>query len=240
MSVKGNSALAASERPAESRVDDALGPGADLRFRALVGEEAWARLPDSVCRRFSKHIEPGAAVIYRGEVVLTEMSRAGRILAHLAKVVGGPLPLDNHATGESVVSVTEEAGALGQTWTRSYARSGQGPQIIGSMKCFRGSTGLEEHVGAGIGMALSVSVEGGALHFRSDHYFLELVGWRLRLPRFMEPGSMEIVHEDRPDLDERGERCAGQGNRGAFSFRLTLTHPFLGCLLHQLGHFRDS
>jgi hypothetical protein len=29
-------------------------PLADLRFRTLVGAAAWARLPDAVCRRFSK------------------------------------------------------------------------------------------------------------------------------------------------------------------------------------------
>ena len=203
----------------------------DSRFRTLVGEEAWAKLPEAVRRRFSKRIAPGTAVIYRGEVISTHLSRLGGAIAHIARIIGGPLPLDNGATGKSVVTVTEQAGAPGQLWTRSYARAGRGPQVIRSMKCFRGPTGLEEHVGAGIGMALSVTVEDGALYFRSDHYFLELAGWRLTLPRFLEPGRMEIVHADRPD--------AGDGRPGAFSFQLTLDHPLLGRLLHQLAHFRD-
>lgn len=197
----------------------------DSRFRALTGEEAWSRLPEPVRKRFSKRIAPGAAVIYRGGVVLTELSPAGRALAHLARVIGGPLPLDGGATGESVVTVTEDAGAPGQTWTRSYARPGRGPQIIRSMKCFRGPTGLEEHVGAGFGMALRVTVEEGALYFRSAHYFVQLAGLRWWLPRLLWPGNMEIVHRQ-----EAG---------GAFSFRLTLTHPLFGRLLHQLAVFRD-
>ena len=203
----------------------------DSRFRALVGEEAWAKLPEAVRRRFSKRIAPGTEVVYRGEVVSTQLSRLGRVLAQLARVIGGPLPLDDGATGASVVTVTEDAGAPGQTWTRSYARAGRRPQVIRSMKCFRGPTGLEEHVGAGIGMALSVTVKEGALYFRSDHYFLELAGWRLTLPRFLEPGRMEIVHADRSN--------AGQSSGEAFSFQLTLDHPLLGRMLHQLAHFHD-
>jgi len=40
-------------------------PLADLRFRALVGESDWARLPDAVCRRFAKRLSPEDAVFYR-------------------------------------------------------------------------------------------------------------------------------------------------------------------------------
>ena len=197
----------------------------DSRLRRLAGEEQWSQLPESVRRRFSKRITPGTPTIYCGEVVLTEMSRAGRVLAFLARLIGSPLPLDNRAAGPCVVTVTEEAGAPGQTWTRCFARPSGARQIIRSMKCFRGPTGLEEHVGAGIGMALRVSVDDGALYFRSEDYFLEAGPVRLRLPRLLSPGRMEIVHR--------------QEANGTFSFRLTLTHAYFGRLLRQLAYYRD-
>lgn len=197
----------------------------DLRFRTLLGEEAWARLPEPVRRRFSKRWQPGDMVIYPGRVVVTELSRAGRVLAFLTRAIGAPLPLVNRATGPAVVAVTENATLGGQTWTRTYARPGRFPQVIHSAKRFSGPTGLEEYVGYGFGMTLRVTEENGALVFRSERYFFEIGHLRLTIPRFAEPGAMKIVHRD-----EGG---------GQFSFRLTLSHPLLGRLVHQLAYFRD-
>ena len=200
-------------------------PLADLRFRTLIGEAAWARLPEAVCRRFSKCLSPEDALVYGGKVVATELSRSGRVLAFLARAIGSPLPLTDGATGPALVVVTEDERLGGQSWTRIYTRPGRCPQTVHSAKRFRGPTGLEEYVGYGIGMALKVAVEDEALVFRSDHYFLTLGGWRMRLPRLLEPGDMCTTHRD-----EGG---------GTFSFRLTLGHPLLGRLVYQLAYFLD-
>lgn len=221
--VKSQASPGADSAPASQRPSTHL--LADLRFRTLIGEVAWARLPEAVCRRFSKCLAPGEALIYRGEVVATELSRSGRILGLLARAIGSPLPLTDGATGPALVVVTEDERLGGQSWTRIYIRPGRRPQTVHSAKRFRGPTGLEEHVGYGIGMALAVGVEDAALVFRSDHYFLTLGRWRMRLPRLLAPGEMCITHRE-----EGG---------GSFSFRLTLKHPRLGCLVHQLAFFRD-
>jgi len=90
----------AAARPApEPQPKPSARPLADLRFRALVGEAPWARLPEAVRRRFSKCLAPDDAIFYRGNVVATELSRAGRILAFLARAIGSPLPLSDGATG---------------------------------------------------------------------------------------------------------------------------------------------
>ena len=49
---------------------------ADLRFRALLAEADWQRLPPAVRRRFSKRLSDGATAVYRGLVVEMGMSRA--------------------------------------------------------------------------------------------------------------------------------------------------------------------
>jgi hypothetical protein len=199
---------------------------ADARFRTLVGAAAWAELPPQIKRRFSKRLSPGDMVVYRGTVTATELSRAGRMLAFLARAIGAPLPLKNGATGPAVVLVSEDATLGGQSWTRIYARPGRGPQTIHSCKRFRGPTGLEEYVGFGVGMALAVAVVDATLVFRSDHYFLALGRWRWRVPKMLEPGRMEITHRDEAP--------------GMFSFRLRLTHPLVGEMVHQLGYFHDA
>jgi hypothetical protein len=203
---------------------------ADIRFRTLIGEEGWSRLPEPVRRRFSKRLADGETAIYRGHVVATELSRMGRVLAFLARAIGGPLPVTNGATGPALVAVTEDKALRGQSWTRIYTTPGRFPHVVHSVKRFCGPTGIEEYVGCGIGMTLSVTVDDGALTFRSQSYYLELRNRRVHCPRLLEPGIMEIVHRDEPAL-------AGEGG---FSFRLTLTHRRFGCLIRQLAYFRDS
>lgn len=197
----------------------------DLRFRALVGEAGWSGLPAAVQRRFSKRLAPGQVLLYAGEVLETRLSRAGKLLSFLARAIGAPLPLDDGMTGGATVAVMENAALGGQSWTRTYARAARFPQVIHSAKCFAGPTGLEEHVGCGIGMSLVVSAEDGALVFRSVRYFFALGRARLRIPRVLEPGAMEIVHKDEGD--------------GAFLFTLVLRHPRLGALIRQTARFRD-
>lgn len=197
----------------------------DIRFRTLVGESAWAQLPEAVRRRFSKRLGPDETIVYRGEVLGTQLSRAGRVLSFIARAIGAPLPLTDGATGPALVVVSEDERLGGQCWLRIYNRPGRFPQAIHSAKRFRGPTGLEEYVGFGIGMALRVSVEDGALMFRSAGYFLALGERRLPLPRFMWPGQMTIEHRD-------------LGN-GRFAFLLDLTHRLSGRLVSQLAHFDD-
>jgi hypothetical protein len=206
----------------------ALGPDpevGDLRFRALVGEAAWARLPEATRARFGKCISGSAAAVYAGEVVECRISAAGWLLAQLGRLIGGPLPLCRDADVPACVTVTEDPAFAGQFWTRIYGRRRGFPQVISSSKRFAGPTGLEEQVGGGFGIALRVEVDNGALHFLSDHYFLLVGRRRLRLPRFLSPGALRVSHVD----------C----NNGLFAFVLALRHPWLGLLVRQTAMFRE-
>ncbi len=212
------------------RPDDAILPAedgvVDVRFRALVGEAGWSRLPLAVQRRFSKRLAPGDVTVYAGEVLETRLSRVGKLLSFLARAIGAPLQLDDGMTGGASVVVMENAGLGGQSWTRTYARAGKFPQVIHSAKRFSGRTGLEEYVGRGIGMTLSVSEERGTLVFRSAGYFLDLGRVRLPLPEVLAPGAMEIVHEDEGD--------------GRLLFKLSLVHRVFGTVVRQTARFRDA
>jgi hypothetical protein len=208
----------AAPRPDEA----ALG---DLRFRTLLGPEAWSRLPAPVQKRFSKRLANGSTAVYVGEITEARANFGGRCLARLAQAIGGPLPLVWQAPAPSVVTVTE-GGDGGQVWTRLYARARGFPQVIHSSKRFAGSTGLEEYVGRGVGMALTVSVEEGALTFRSAFYFLALGPLRLRIPRLIEPGRILVRHAELGD--------------GRFAFSLDIRHPLFGQMLWQYGVFRDD
>ena len=203
--------------------DDSLG---DLRFRALMSEQDWAGLPTAIRRRFSHRVAGGATIVYAGTVIATRMSRAGWCLAQAVRPIGAPLPTSRDHNVASVVAVTEELAGGGQVWTRLYARRAGFPQIIHSAKRFAGPTGLEEHVGWGIGMALTVHAADAALVFRSAGYFVQLFGRRIRLPRWLSPGTLTVTH--------------GELAEGWFSFTLDLVHPRLGGLIRQTAVFREA
>jgi hypothetical protein len=195
----------------------------DVRFRALMRAEDWASLPPAIRRRFSTRLAGGQTMVYAGEVLESWMSRAGWWLAQAARLIGGPLPLTHDAHVPSVVTVTEGMG--GQIWTRLYARRKGFPQIVHSSKRFVGPTGLEEYVGCGVGMTLTVYARDSALVFRSESYFLQLFGRRFFLPAWLSPGTLYVTHAELYD--------------GKFSFTLQIFHPRFGLILRQMAMFRE-
>jgi hypothetical protein len=199
---------------------------ADPRFRALLPAGDWASLPAPIRRRFSKRLAGGESAIYRGQVVETRMSAVGWWLAQAARIFGAPLPLTREAGVAAVVTVTEDMATKGQHWTRLYVRRNGFPQVIHSSKRFAGPTGLEEYVGAGLGMALKVQVEAGALIFRSAGYYLNILGRRLALPGWLTPGVLSVTHRESGD--------------GGFFFELEVRHPRFGELVRQTAKFEDT
>lgn len=210
------------ERPVAPRVDPNLG---DLRFRALLRDSEWSSLPDAIRRRFSKRLPHGGTTVYAGEVLETRMSLPGWLLAQALRLIGAPLPVARCLHVPSIVTVTEDKASGGQIWTRIYARRTGFPQVVHSSKRFAGPTGLEEYVGYGVGMALSLHARDGALIFRGRNYFLQLFGRRLVLPRWLCPGELTVIHAEVPD--------------GRFSFTLQLTHRRFGLLLRQMALYRE-
>ncbi len=209
--------------PEDTRAPPASPKGA---FRSLVGEADWQRLPMAVQARFERELAPGESAAFVGSVASTRISLFGRLWAQLARLIGAPLPLKSLERTAAAVIVTQDDATDTQVWTRLYHETGQLPQVICSTKRFAGPTGLEECVGAGIGMALVISVEARALVFRSTEYFWRIAGLRLRIPDWLTPGRIAVIH--------REERV------GQFSFTLLVTHPWFGETIRQVAFFRDA
>jgi hypothetical protein len=183
-------------------------------------------LPAPVRARFERELRPGESMAFLGEVTETRMSLAGRVWAQIARLAGSPLPLTELKRAAAAVIVTQDGAASIQAWTRIYHEDGALPQVIRSTKRFAGPTGLEECVGAGIGMSLVLSVEHRALVFRSTAYFWGCGRVRIRIPDWLTPGHIAVTH--------REERC------GRFSFTLEVDHPWFGQTIRQVAFFRDT
>src|SRR5262249_62132381 len=110
-------------------------------------------------------------------------------------------------------------------WRRLGGRPGRCALVVPSAKRFAGPTGLEEYVGYGVGMTLTVEAREGALIFRSKDYFVELFGSRWRLPPWLAPGNTVVTHAELPG--------------GRFSFTAPPLHPPVGRMVLQVGMFRE-
>ena len=177
-------------------------------------------------RRFERHLEPGESAIFVGEVAGTRLTPFGRLTAQLARLVGSPLPLKSLRRTPAAVLVTEDLVDRSQLWTRIYHEPGRLPQVISSIKRFDGPTGLEECVGCGVGMALTIRVDARAIVIESAGYFWRRGRFKLAIPDWLTPGKITVTH--------REERV------GRFSFSLTVEHPHFGTTIQQIAFFRDA
>ncbi len=191
-----------------------------MAFRDLVGGDGWFGLRPAIRERFDR-LSICAETDYAGEMDV-ETNLAGRLFAMAARLFGAPLP---RRTGQGVkTQVVVGSRKAGMCWDRRMFHPG-GTEIIRSLKLVDPRLGLLECVDGGLGMALKVTAENGALVFRSQRYFLELGLIRLPIPVLFSPGQATVEHID---LDGRH-----------FRFRLTMNHKLFGQTIRQDGVFLD-
>jgi len=198
----------------------------DDRFEKLLGRANWMALPAPIRKRFGKRFKRGQSIAYQGVITDMKMSKLGWAFAQATRLIGAPLPFERHSVDQpAVVIVTEDKETNGQFWIRQYGREKGFPQTVHSSKRFAGPTGLEEYIGYGIGMALKLEATKHALFFKSEHYFLQVFGKRLRLPNWLVPIALTIGHHELGDH--------------RFAFTLELTSKLFGTMIKQDAVFVD-
>jgi len=187
-----------------------------LDLSALLGAAAWAHLPAAVQRRFAAG-HPAAT--YRGLMDM-RCSPLGRVLAWLVTPLKSPLAAANASGVPTTVRVS--AVGAGVVWARHFD---DGVGHVCSTKELDDNGRLQERTRGGLGMALDVFEEGGALVFQSRHYFLDIGRMRIAMPGWLSPGTCRVEHRDL--------------GAGLFRFTLSMTHPIWGETFHQTGVFVD-
>jgi len=191
-------------------------------FRRLVGEAAWSALPALARARFdaaSHHVVrryPGAMDV--------RMNWLGWLFARACRLIGTPLAPWPGVEVPVTVSVRPlPGGAI--LWERTCAYLGRPALTIASRKEAAPDGSLLEVTRGGLGMRLAVTVEAGALTFRSTAYFWRVGAVHLPIPLLLTPGRACVVHRD----------LGG----GRFHFGLSFVHPLAGETFNNAGDFRD-
>lgn len=191
-------------------------------IRKQLGAD-WHKLHPAIQTRFASEPTYDEPVFYRGIMEAVECSGAGRLFAHLTRIIGNPLsPHRGHHVRMDVM-LYKRHGKNGVYWQRSYYHAGHKPYTVTSVKRESHKGEMLECVGGGFGMVLKVSAENNQLHFRSTRYFWQWGRLRVPLPHLLSPGTTHVIHE----------QVAGK----AFRFTITMQHPVLGRTFYQTGLF---
>ena len=195
----------------------------DPSFHALLGDLAWRRLPPAVRERFSWKPAAGAEIRYRGVMSVVRRSLIGALMAQLCRLIGTPLAPYGGRDVPVTVVLRADRESDGIVWERLYHFTGRACLRCASVKRVSGREGLLECVGGGVGMWLALSERQGELHFRSTGYFWDCGRFRLRLPAWLTPGELHVVHADL--------------GAGRFRFGIAVRHRFFGETFFQDGTF---
>lgn len=195
-------------------------------FRKVLGAE-WNKLHPDIQRRFAKNPAPGKPLQYYGTLGELRASRFGKLLATASMpfIKGALIPYDD--SGFPVdIQVYGKAGSPHIFKQRIYRLNGRKPiQFTSYMAESEGGEVLE-YVGLGLGMKLKLHAIDGDLHFTSDGYFWDLLGWRIPLPGLLTPGKTYLRH------------CNEAPNR--FNIRIEIRHAVFGTTFVQAGVFQEG
>jgi hypothetical protein len=183
----------------------------------ILGARAWMSLTEKVRARFER-VTPA---LYRGRMQTT-LTLLGRAFAWGLFPFGAPLPV---LTGDADARVLVSVRDGGMSWTR-ITRGPFGLMFqVRSIKRPSQDGRLLECCAGGWTMLLDLSVEHGALVFRSRQFYWRMAALSIPIPVWITPGVAEVRHTD-----------LGQGR---FRFTLAFDHPWLGRTIFQDGIFAD-
>jgi hypothetical protein len=195
-------------------------------FRKILGSE-WNKLHPDIQNRFAKNPAPGKPLLYYGALSELRASPVGKLIGTLSKpfIQGALIPYDDHDFPVDI-QVYGKTGSSHIYKQRIYMLNGRQPIRFTSYMAESEKGEVLEYVGLGLGMKLKLHVADGNLHFTSDGYFWDILGWRIPLPGLLTPGKTFLRH------------CNEAPNR--FNIRIEIRHALFGTTFVQAGVFHEG
>ena len=194
-------------------------------FKKVLGP-AWLDLHADIRRRFDKNPAIDKALYYRGNLSELSSSRFGKLLGYMTLpfIKGALMPFDDRNFPVDI-KVYSKPACQDIFKQRIYRLHGRKPVQFTSFMRESASGEVLEYVGMGLGMKLRLHVLDGNLHFRSDGYFWDLLGWRIPLPRLLTPGKTFLSHRN--------------DSPSQFNIRIEIRHAIFGTTFTQVGVFHE-
>jgi hypothetical protein len=194
-------------------------------FRKVLGSE-WSKLHPDIQLRFASNPAPGQPLLYHGSLAELRASRFGKLLGFASRpFIGGALIPHDDRDFPVDIQVYGKPGLPHIYKQRIYMLNGRKPVRFTSYMAESEDGEVLEYVGLGLGMKLRLHVAEGNLHFTSDGYFWDILGWRIPLPGVLTPGKTYLRH------------CNEAANR--FNIRIEIRHAWFGTTFVQAGVFQQ-
>jgi hypothetical protein len=199
-----------------------LGESPDVKgYQSLMPKSEWQKLHPAIQKRFS--IGYQQPITYCGVMSEVSASLPGLIFAKLCRLIGTPLAPYRGKNVPMKVNVYPNRQLKGMTWDRFYYFNNRPISRISSTKCVQEDGSLAEMVGFGFAMNLRVSQQGGAIQFKSGHYFVKIFNRKIKIPNLLTPGVTKVTQTA---IDQQ-----------RFEFKLEVNHPWFGQVFKQVGIF---
>jgi hypothetical protein len=194
-------------------------------FRKILGSE-WLKLHHDIQVRFAKNPEPGKPLYYTGTLSELKCSRFGKLLGFITMpMIKGALIPYSDADFPVDIQVYSKPNCPSIFKQRIYRLHDRKPIQFTSFMQESEKGEVLEYVGMGLGMKLVLHVQDGNLHFTSDGYFWDVLGFRIPLPGILTPGKTFLCHRN--------------DNPNQFNIRIEIKHCLFGTTFTQVGVFHD-
>jgi Domain of unknown function (DUF4166) len=194
-------------------------------FKKILGKE-WKKLHPDIQTRFGRNPALNRPLYYTGYLSQLTCSTFGKILGYLSlPIIKGALIPFNDFDFPVDIQVYSKPNNPSIFKQRIYHLHGRKPIQFTSYMRESDKGEVLEYVGMGLGMKLILHVQDGNLHFTSNGYFWQFLGWRIPLPDLLTPGKTYLSH------------C--NDNPGQFNIHIEIKHILFGTSFTQIGVFQE-
>ena len=192
-------------------------------MKTALGED-WLRLDEAVRRHYD--LTPGreAAVRMQGIMQEVDHSHIAKLYLLPGRIFGALLPYKGENVTASVRNWTTSTDQKAMFWHRVFDFGAGRKAVFASRMEYVGGDEIIEYVRFGLGIRMKLSVENGALKYRSTGYQWDIGAVKLPIPTWLILGDGEIT--------ETGISAT------EFSMSFRMRHPLFGKTFSYSGSFR--
>lgn len=185
--------------------------------------DRWDELASIVQRHYD--IAPGRSskIQIRGTMDEVYHSMIAKLFLIPGRLLGALVPYKGKQIPTQVINWTLAENNKAMFWHRTLEFPGKPPLIFASHMEYVGDNEIIEYVRYGVGIRMAMSVEQGALVFKSKGYVWKLGKRMIPIPAWLILGDATII--EKAETDEQ------------FYINFTMTHPLFGKTFSYSGRF---
>ncbi|VAW71058.1 hypothetical protein MNBD_GAMMA12-1139 [hydrothermal vent metagenome] len=192
-------------------------------FKQILGVD-WEKLEPIIQAHYSLKPYSLDTVCITGTMNEVYHSRWANIFIPFGMLLGAIIPFNKNNVPIDVYFRCS-LNSANLRWNRVFKFNSQKHYHFNSYMEIHCGNELIEFVRFGVGMKLALTVEDGALVFRSTGFVWKILGCKIPLPLSMLFG--------RAYIEERAI------NEHSFSMKMSITHPWFGQLFRYIGQFNS-